>query len=63
MTSYSSPQGPQFWICWKDLRAALNESGYVLANDKYPAGWRANFYPTGLNDLVVCVRVRAERPA
>ena len=21
--------------------------------DKYPFGWRANFYPTGLNDSVV----------
>jgi hypothetical protein len=31
----------------------LNESDDVLAKDKYPAGWRANFYPTGLNDSVV----------
>jgi hypothetical protein len=31
----------------------LNELDDVLAKDKYPAGWRANFYPTGLNDSVV----------
>jgi hypothetical protein len=35
------------------ISGALNESDDVLAKDKSPAGWRANFYPTGLNDSVV----------
>ena len=38
---------PQLWT-------ARGVSGRrSLAKDKYPAGWRANFYPTGLNDSVV----------
>jgi len=42
---------------------ALNESDDVLAKDKHPAGWRANFYPTGLNDPVVASAYEPSVPA
>jgi len=31
----------------------MHAQGFDVELKEYPAGWRANFYPTGLNDSVV----------
>jgi hypothetical protein len=45
------------WVhTWPGLGAVvvgMHAQGFDVELKQYPAGWRANFYPTGLNDSVV----------
>jgi hypothetical protein len=52
------------WAGIGHAAGGMARQGYDLQLTRYDErGWRANFYPTGLNDSVVAVRIRAERPA